>query len=159
MSWAGPSLQSLNQLSTGILAIYPNIRMDQISINTPTKIPVNSTNIETIVNSTNTENQSTLSTQILSEDCIGCGLNIKVVRELLIQHDGKLEGFPSEDRFPQRKIQPENIYLKNTTKMDHNQMTSTKIHIYPTTQFFLKIKLLTLDQNQTQFTLNTHMTI
>ena len=37
------------------MEIHPNIRMDQISISTPTKTSVSSTNTETLDNSTSTE--------------------------------------------------------------------------------------------------------
>ena len=50
-----PYHSMIEPISTGILEINSIIRMDQTSVNTPTKTPVKSTNIETINNSTNTE--------------------------------------------------------------------------------------------------------
>ena len=43
---------------------------------------------------------STSSITYLNQDCRSCGLNNKGVRELLIQHDGKLENVFSEDHLP-----------------------------------------------------------
>ena len=52
--YMNPSHSIIKAFSTGILEIHSNIRMDQISVNSPTKTPVNSNNTETLVNLTNT---------------------------------------------------------------------------------------------------------
>ena len=85
---------------------------------------------------------STSSITYPKEDCIGFGLNNKVLRELLIQHDGKLETCPL--RVPllinkQASIEqlPQNNHKNGSQPKDFNKNTDKSITDPPRIQFLI----------------------
>ena len=58
----------------------------------------------------------------MKENCIGCGLNNKRLRELLMQHDGTLENFPFMGPLYIHSKEPREQLIQN----NHKHGSSTK---------------------------------
>ena len=138
----------MNSLSTVILAIHSNVRMDQISVDKYTKTLVDITNTKTLVKSINSypfKDTEPHKPHTWKKDCTRCGLNKKGVRKLVIQHDIKLENCPFRRPLLINKIHPENSSLRIVTRMDNYQRNSIKTLIHPT-KLLLRIQLLAIEQ-------------